>query len=98
MTSTQCADLLRGFNWFALCCDFIIANCDQECHLRHARMVKNHYYSHERESEGAHYLHFLLIIVFLLMEFGVVVCVYWGGGDEADCREGSLSQGAGWAA
>lgn len=43
-------------------------------------MVKNHHYSHERESEGAYYLHFLLITVFLLMEFWVVVCVYGGGG------------------
>lgn len=60
-------------------------------------MVKNHHYSHERESEGAYYLHFLLITVFLLMEFWVVVCVYGGGGGQADCREGSLSQGAGWA-
>lgn len=42
-------------------------------------MVKKHHYSHERESEGAHYLHFLLIMVFLLMEFGVVVVCVLGG-------------------
>lgn len=65
------------------------------------KMVKNHPYSHERVSQGAHYLHFWLIMVFLLMEFGVVVvCLCDGevGGGQPDCREWPFNQGAGWAA
>lgn len=90
---------IRHFHWFTLCCDL---RCQREVSVNVTsntvmwKGLKNHDYLHESVSRCPlpAFLTDYGVLAYGIRGRGVCVCG-WGGWP--DCREGSLSQGAGWA-